>query len=106
VTEAPSPRDRRSISYTLTESGPAHLDRPSALADAAARVPPESADAAEIALADLLRVLLARRAQRAFGLCRTCRHLLPNPDRSATCALLSVPLAPEETSLLCIEHAA
>jgi len=106
VTEAASPRDRRSISYTLTQTGRAHLDRPSALADAAARLSPESAAAAETALTDLLRVLLARRGQRAFGICGTCRHHRPNPDRSATCALLSVPLAPEETSLLCIEHAA
>jgi DNA-binding MarR family transcriptional regulator len=106
VAEGPSPRDRRSITYALTDAGHAALSHPSALSEAVASLPPDRAASAAEALADLLRTLLARQGQRPFGLCHTCRHHRPNPDGSAFCTLLSVQLHRDEAAQLCIEHAA
>lgn len=106
VVESPSPRDRRSISYSLTDAGSAALERTSALADALAALPPGQAMATADTLARLLRSLLARQSHRLFGLCRTCRHHQPKPDGTAFCALLSVPLQIAEKDQLCAEHAA
>jgi DNA-binding MarR family transcriptional regulator len=106
VTDGPSPRDRRSIAYALTEAGRAAVAHPTALTGALDAVPPDRCTAAAETLADLLRALLARQGQRPFGICRTCHHHRAGADGSAFCALLQVPLLPEETAQLCAEHAA
>ena len=106
VTEAPSPHDRRSISYSLTAAGRAALAHPAPLAEAAATLPPAQAKAAAQVLALLLREMLARQGNRPFGLCRSCRHHQPRGLAGAWCNLLSQPLAPQEADQICHEHAA
>lgn len=106
VTESSAPRDRRSISYALTDPGRAALAHPSALRQALTTLAPDRAQATADTLADLLCGLLARQNQRPFGLCHSCRHHRPNPDGTAFCALLEVALQPTETTELCAEHAA
>ncbi|MBK6467267.1 MAG: MarR family transcriptional regulator [Rhodobacter sp.] len=106
VEEDASPRDRRSISYGLTEAGRAALSHPAPLDHAAAALPEAAALAAAQALARVLGDLLARQGNRPFGLCRTCRHHQPRGGAGAWCGLLSQPLAPEEAMQICHEHAA
>lgn len=106
ATEGPSPRDRRSIAYTLTTAGKAALAHPSPLKQALATLPPDQARTTADALAQTLRAILAQQNHRPFGLCHSCRHHRPLPDGTAYCTLLSVTLLPPETHQLCAEYAA
>lgn len=106
VAESPSPRDRRSISYDLTDAGRAALAHPSSLAQAAASLPKAEALAAASALSELLKDLLKRRGHRPFGLCHSCRHHQLQPAGTAFCGLLSVALLPAEADQICAEQAA
>lgn len=52
---------------------------------------------------ELLRSLQRANGSRAFGVCRTCRHL--RSERGATsCGLTGEPLSAEETQRVCREH--
>jgi DNA-binding MarR family transcriptional regulator len=107
VAEGQAPRDRRSISYALTEAGRDMVGADRALRADVAALPPAQAAAAADALATLLRNMLARRNRRAFGLCRTCRHHRPDAGgETGYCRLLEVPLSAGELDQICAEHAA
>jgi DNA-binding MarR family transcriptional regulator len=107
VAEEQAPRDRRSISYALTEAGRAALGQDAALQRDIAALPQAQAIATADALATLLRARLARRNWRAFGLCRICRHHMPDPGgETGYCRLLQVALAAGEPAQICAEHAA
>lgn len=106
VAEGPAPRDRRSISYALTESGQAAVAGADGLVAALADLPATQADQAAETLAALLRGLLDKRGHRPFGLCRNCRHHRPAlAGGSAFCSLLSVSLEAAETTQICAEFA-
>jgi DNA-binding MarR family transcriptional regulator len=103
VIERRSEKDRRSISYDPTEGGRILAARRHSLVDAVSALP----DAARIHLGDSLAALLECQLQanggRPFGICRTCAHYRTTRDGSY-CALLSLPLLPEETDQICHEH--
>lgn len=108
VEELPSPTDRRSISYRVTDAGSAALHQETGvppLQQAIHALPEEQREGLDQGLEALLRHMLRLRGGRSFGLCHTCRHHQAGPD-GATCTLLQVPLEPAETGLICHEHAA
>ena len=59
---------------------------------------------AEAMLAALLRGWQAANRYRTFGVCRTCRHLLPEGPGRFRCGLTREALAPAETEQICHEH--
>lgn len=101
-----SETDRRSITYVLTEAGVARVTQKTDLDAAIESLPADHREELAAALSDLLRSALAARDGRSFGLCRSCRHHRPGsgPEGGAWCALLDLPLAPEETGQICHEH--
>lgn len=105
VFETRSDVDKRSIRYDLTKTGKAMVERTAALAVAIDTLPADcKTDLAE-ALATVMKFRLAARGGRAFGVCRGCAYYRTTGDR-AFCALLSIPLAPEEGDQLCHEQVA
>jgi len=100
--------DRRNVTLEVTEAGRNLLrdDPIESLSVAATGLPPDARDEIADGLRAVLRQLLERRQQRAFGLCRTCRFF---EDRAPTgtprrCALLDQPLSGEDGELICAEH--
>lgn len=73
--------------------------------EALAALPPESVERLEHGLLDLLRALQLAHGARSFGECRTCAHFLADRGRF-TCGLTREPLAVEQTTKICREHAA
>ncbi len=105
VSEARSEADKRSIRYDLTETGFAVAGRTAALTEAIAALPADrQTDLAET-LSTVLKSRLAARGGRAFGMCRSCAYHRTTGD-GAFCALLSLPLAPEEGDQICHEQVA
>ena len=98
-----SDADKRSISYTLTDAGQDAIEGRGTLDAAIADLPAQTAENLHATLRQIARDALARRSQRAFGLCRTCRHH-GSRQGGAFCTLLDVPLAPQETGQICNEH--
>jgi len=102
VSERRSETDKRSISFDLTEEGRTIAARRGALLEAIGGLP----DAAQADLGDSLSTLLKHQLRqnngRPFGVCHTCAHHRVTQD-GAYCALLSVPLLPEEPDQICHE---
>jgi DNA-binding MarR family transcriptional regulator len=102
VEKTRSERDARSVALSLTESGRRMIegDAERLLASAI----DEGGTAAEIAAAleDTLTRALARRGGKAFGVCRTCRHIR-REHGSHRCALLDEALTVQETQAICAE---
>lgn len=103
VSEVRSEVDRRSISFGLTVKGREAAARAGLLDAAIAGLDAESQAQLEARLSGLLRGALAANGGGAFGLCRDCTHHRVTKD-GGFCALLSVPLAPEEASEICHEQ--
>ncbi|WP_285671484.1 MarR family transcriptional regulator [Paralimibaculum aggregatum] len=103
--ESRSETDRRSITCHLTDAGIALAARRSALADAIAALPAAQRDSLSDGLSAVLAARLEANGGRAFGLCRTCIHHRPAAD-GAFCALLRLPLRPEEATQICHEQVA
>lgn len=108
VAENRSERDKRSISYDLTEAGRAQAARQGDLDAALDRLSDHGIGALSDLLADVLRQTLDVRQGRSFGVCRTCRHYRPQGASGTTahCALLDVPLSVEDAGRICHEHSA
>ncbi|MEO4043186.1 MarR family transcriptional regulator [Hoeflea sp. CAU 1731] len=105
VTETRSDADKRSIRYDLTERGVAVTTRPAALAEAIDALPGDCQKNLADTLSTLVKSRLTARGGRAFGLCCGCAHHCTTAD-GAFCALLSLPLAPEEGDQICHEQVA
>ncbi|MFN6952067.1 MAG: MarR family winged helix-turn-helix transcriptional regulator [Albidovulum sp.] len=113
VEDAPAPGDRRSRIYSLTPAGRvvARAETPTGTGDgpAAPRDGDDRCEAEGPRIRDGLRLALAamlrRTGGRTFGLCRTCRHHRSGEGDGGYCALLGVPLAPEEADQICADHA-
>lgn len=99
VRAEPDPADRRSARYRVTEAGRAAMPAPP-LAEALGGLGAPERAAFERTLMALLAGVL--KGGRSFGPCATCRHHRPGPF----CALLDLPLAPEEAGQICHEHQA
>lgn len=105
TTRIASETDGRSARYDLTPAGRAALDGRAEMVEALI-----SLGAAEgRRLVDLLErallAALAARGDRAFGVCRTCRHFLNEAGGGPRCGLLEVALAAGEPDKICFEHA-
>lgn len=98
-----SMEDKRSISYDVTRTGHAALDRESDLDKAFAALSKSEAGVFETVLEGTLKQVLARRNSRSFGVCKTCRHH-QRKRAGGYCTLLEVALAKHETEELCHEH--
>lgn len=103
VGERRSEIDKRSISFDLTEEGRAVAARRGDLLEAISGLP----DAAQAHLSDSLSTLLKRQLRRnngrQFGICHSCAHHRVTQD-GPYCALLSVPLLPQEPDQICHEQ--
>lgn len=107
VCRVPGAGDKRSVSLEATAQGRAALAGSSELEAALESLPEAQAAALSDGVRALLEEMLARRGQRSFGLCQSCRHhRAAEGDSPAWCALLKVALRPEEADLLCHEHEA
>jgi DNA-binding MarR family transcriptional regulator len=103
--ESRSESDRRSITYDLTDSGLALVDRQNTLAQAILSLSPSQRRGLADGLSSTLKARLAVNQGRSFGICKDCVHH-EERGKGAFCALLLVPLAPAETGLTCHEHTA
>ena len=105
VAEARSETDKRSIRYDLTPEGWAVTSQDGALDSALADLDGSAVAGLEAALSEALKAMIAANGGKAFGQCRTCSHHVPGSE-GARCALLNVPLLPEEADQICHEHRA
>ncbi|WP_420332566.1 MarR family winged helix-turn-helix transcriptional regulator [Roseibium sp.] len=97
--------DKRTISYDVTQAGFDAADRVDSLDEALERLDIENAVRLEETLSELIRIQLAARGFRSFGLCKTCKY--HRPEKSGLyCTLLQVDLSPEQAGQLCHEHSA
>ena len=100
-----SERDRRSVSFNLTDKGRAMLDHDPlrglvGLIDAL-----DGAESAQLlaTLSGLASTLAAKRDVPAFGTCRDCCHFCTTGD-AAYCACMAAELAADETTKLCVSY--
>lgn len=107
IDKTPDPRDGRAVALALTDAGRRHLEAGGTRA--LARALQASADPASVdaALEATLRVLLAGRGGRPFGICQACRHFRGDVGDAASanrCALLDEPLSNDDAKLICAEQ--
>jgi len=105
VSEKRSQADKRSITYDLTASGRSLAERHGAVARAIDALSPRDRERLDASLSQILATRLASNNGRAFGICKTCAHNRVTGN-GAYCALLSLPLTPEETTQICHEQVA
>ncbi len=108
----PSKADRRSVSLRLTSTGKEALARDpfEVLVHAVDSLDAKEQTAMHHALHRVLTTVAASGAHRCFGVCRDCTYLggeiwcnLTTASPSAPeCALLGVPIQPEDAGLLCV----
>lgn len=103
VTERRSAHDKRAISFELTAKGRHVAKLGGGLDQSISRLAEAEKQALQTVLTGILKTHISRNGGRAFGLCNTCMHFQPL-DTGGFCRLLSEPLAPEETSLICHEQ--
>lgn len=103
IDEGRSAKDKRSISYTLTEKGWGFIQNRQNAQDT---IIFDDANASQLEgqLEALLRAVLKSRDLRPFGLCKTCRHNQVT-DNGSYCRLLGEVLAVDEVQQICHEHA-
>lgn len=97
--------DKRTISYDVTRAGFDVAERVDALDNALERLDTESGIALEETLSELIRLQLAARGFRSFGLCNTCKYHR-SAEAGRYCTLLQVDLSSEQANQLCHEHSA
>lgn len=103
VRERRSARDRRVLSYDLTEAGCRAATAGTPLQAALGRLGPERSAQLAADLTATLQALLTEGGGPRFGPCRTCRHHRHGPE-GAFCGLLSVALTEAEAHQICIEQ--
>ncbi len=100
-----SERDRRSVSFDLTDEGAAMLSH-DPLRDLICVIDTLATGERDRFLATLSRLssaLAMRREAPAFGACRDCNHFGTSGD-AAFCACMAADLAAEETTKLCASY--
>jgi len=108
VARRPSPRDGRSVEFSLTPQAHALLARDpqlelSRLIETALGA---QADALDNLLRRVLSTAVARNGSRAFGVCADCRHFRAGGGAEAPhrCALLNEPLSEADSRRICVEQ--
>ena len=104
VTELRSEADKRTISYALTQAGRNAMLGSGLLARSLEGLPESHLDALQQALRATLHAALAANGNRAFGICRDCRHFTAR-GVGAYCGLMQLALEPNETAQICHEQA-
>jgi len=97
--------DKRTISYDVTRLGFEAADRVDALDDALEKLGAKSGIVLEETLSELIRLQLAARGFRSFGLCGSCKYH-KSAENGLYCTLLQVDLSAEQAGQLCHEHTA
>ena len=103
IERKPDPSDARGTNVELTHEGHALIakDPLQAFEDVARELGDQDRQSLHVGLLGLLRSLQRRDKSRAFGVCRSCRHLEENPDAksaaSLLCALTGETLSADET---------
>lgn len=103
VNERRSETDKRSIVYDLTDTGIVVVAHKCGLLRAIDDLPAEERDQVRRGLSEILMARLTANGGRSFGICKNCAYHRSNDD-GAYCALLSLPLAPEEREQICHEQ--
>jgi len=96
IEEVRSDADKRRVTYSVTPSGAVLLDRTSLLADVLGDFDAPDLVVIEESLRSLVREMLDRRGNRAFGICKTCKFHRPYQN-GGYCELLQETLAAEES---------
>lgn len=104
VTEVRSSQDKRSISFSLTDKGEEVARAVNGLDHVLSDLPETQKQALQTTLMKALSDLVQLNGGRAFGVCKTCIHF-KSTGAGGHCRLLSEPLSPEETDLICHEQA-
>ncbi|WP_322866773.1 MarR family transcriptional regulator [Aquicoccus sp. G2-2] len=102
IHEHTPPGDKRARRYDLTAEGQRLCAHPST---AEITLSADDAAEAEATLRALLKAMLDARDRRSFGVCKTCRYHGARND-APYCNLLQLALTNEETTQICVEHAA
>jgi len=105
INEQKSETDRRRTSYTITPNGVTALNFDTSIDAALDKMTEKEAMELAEGLKEFIRKILRTRGDRSFGICATCQHHRKSASGSQ-CALLSVALAPAETTQICFEHLA
>lgn len=103
LSEHRSDTDKRSILYDLTDAGADLAGRTGDMIAAIDRLSDEEKSALQNGLSAVLTARLDMNGGRAFGICKDCLHHRVTAD-GAHCALLSLPLAPQEITQICHEQ--
>ena len=103
IEETRSAQDKRSISYSVTDSGQAVLMALNPVETLAAELTGAERGHLLEGLEALLRKTLKSRSFKTFGVCKTCIH--HEQDASGPyCQLLKIPLSNAEADQVCHEH--
>lgn len=102
IAKTQNTRDARSVALALTDAGRRMLTNDSERAFAADLEAGGAAPAIAAALEDALRLVLARRGGKPFGVCKTCRHFRKG-EAAHRCALLDETLSPQDAEAICAE---
>ena len=103
VSEIRSTQDKRAISFVLTHKGEAVARADGRLEFSLLDMGDATKQTLEATLTDVLRLFVQQNDGRAFGVCNTCTYFEATKS-GGYCRLLSEPLAPEETFLICHEQ--
>ncbi|WP_226925747.1 MarR family winged helix-turn-helix transcriptional regulator [Meridianimarinicoccus sp. MJW13] len=103
VSELRSSRDKRTISFALTPKGEGIAQTVSNLDHSLSELSDSKKQALQATLTEVLRRFVQQNDGRAFGVCKTCIHYKASSS-GGFCTLLSEPLSPEDSSLICHEQ--
>jgi DNA-binding MarR family transcriptional regulator len=106
IEKTPDSKDKRVVHLHLTAKGRALIAAntpPLLLKLAIGQLPPNRQQQLVEDLATLLKAMQEARQRRAFGVCKTCRHLQLT-EAGHRCGLTQLPLTVEELELICREH--
>lgn len=103
VSERRSAQDKRAISFELTIKGEEIARLGGGLEQSILNLDDQQKQALQASLSGILKDFLSQNKGVAFGVCNTCIHF-ETTGTGGFCRLLSEPLTPEETSLICHEQ--
>ncbi|WP_166418770.1 MarR family winged helix-turn-helix transcriptional regulator [Cochlodiniinecator piscidefendens] len=103
VAEERSESDKRSISYSLTNTGQKIVNQQGILERAIEKTPSMLRAEIDAGLRDILSQALQLNGQKAFGICKYCRHF-ETTTADGYCGLLSLALTPTEALQICHEQ--
>lgn len=108
IKKIPDDQDKRVVHLHLTAKGKALLDAsmpPALLKQAIDQLPLEQQQQLTQSLDTLLKAMQSVHQFKAFGVCKTCKHLQLT-EKGHFCGLTQLPLAAQELELICREHLA